>query len=311
MTKEKTINEVAAINSLLARKSNNLKELPLKKLFILCLASVPDYHEELKNNTIIINKKELFEFIGIDPNEYHDAYKDYRNWFNRLIESTKFEFGPNESFVSGFMFYHVDARGSSYKVKVNDAFLPALSQLKGNFTKLLTRDMISFKSNHSHALYQFLMSFSDRKEVDFTTKQLKNLFGLSENDYMRKNGSFDRKNFEKKTIETALNEINDKGKSITIFKQLDSKGKTALYRKSYKKDKNGNETRFVDKYVIRYMVTDPHEVVNREKQYHKPDIVDVEKENPRSVRRNKRIKVVGIDQKKIEEINKKIYNWLE
>lgn len=300
---------------MLVRKSNNIKDLELKKLFFMCLASVPDYHETLENDTIVINKKEMFDYLGLDWESNHDVYKTYRNLFERLIKATWYEHSEETGDMFGYMFYDVDARGATYKILVNKKFLPALSELKKDFTKFLTNDVMQFKSGHSTSLYQYLMSMNSKREVDFTTKQLKELFGLSKDDYCDKKGKFSRTHFEKYTIETALKELNEKCKSITIFKQIDKNGNVGLYRKTYKTDKNGNETRFVDKYVIRYMVIDPHEVVNQQKQIEQTTIDDflTKKELARSGnggrKASKPLSVVerGI----IEKVNKNIYNWLD
>lgn len=305
------INDVVALSNLLARKTNNLKDIELKKLFFIALASVPDFHEKLGNDTIIINKKEMFDRLGIDEQK-GDTYKRYRSLFQKLIRSTYYDFGNDKEFESGYMFYDVSARGNSYKIKVNKKFLPALAELKKNYTKFLTDDLMQFKSAHSASLYQFLMSMSNRKEVDFTTKQLKETFGLSKDDYCYKNGKFDRKNFEIKTIETALEEIDAKCKSIVIFKQLNEKGQTQLYRKTYKKNKDGKETRFVDRYIIRFQVTDPHIVLNQQTQIQttiNEFLEDQERPRSRNNRRNQKSRHIQLQ--KIEKINKSLYNWLE
>lgn len=307
---KKTINEVSAISNMLVRKSNNIKDLELKKLFFMCLASVPDYHEKLENDTIIINKKEMFEYLGLDWETNHDVYKTYRKLFEKLIKATWYERSEETGDMFGYMFYDVDARGSTYKILVNKKFLPALSELKRDFTKFLTNDVMQFKSGYTTTLYQYLMSHTNKKELDFTTKQLKELFGLSKEDYCNKKGKFDRTNFEKYTIKNALKELDEKCKSIIIFKQLDKNGKSVLYRKTYKKDKNGNNTRFVDKYVIRYMIIDPHDIVNSEKDN---DVLEGQisifddEVRPRSG--SKPLSVV--DRRLIENVNKNIYNWLE
>ena len=99
-------------------------------------------------------------------------------------------------------------------------------------------------------LYQNLMKDKwkltnvDHLGIDYSTKQLKMMFGLSKSDYMRKNDSFNRSEFEKKTINKAVDEINKKSKCI---KNL-----------TYKKVKKGSRIQY---YLFTYNYIDPQKVV--------------------------------------------------
>ena len=79
--------------------------------------------------------------------------------------------------------------------------------------------------------------------IDYSTRQLKMMFGLSIDDYMR-DGHFDRYNFEKITINRAVKEINEKSKCI---KNL-----------TYRKVKKGNRIQY---YLFSYHYVDPQKVV--------------------------------------------------
>ena len=70
------------------------------------------------------------------------------------------------------------------------------------------------------------------------------MFGLSKSDYMRKNDSFNRSEFEKKTINKAVDEINKKSKCI---KNL-----------TYRKVKKGSRIQY---YLFTYNYIDPQKVV--------------------------------------------------
>ena len=53
----------------------------------------------------------------------------------------------------------------------------------------------------------------------YTTKQLKEIFGLSKDDYCKKDGKFNRTEFEKKTIEVAIKEINQNTRMKVEYKK--------------------------------------------------------------------------------------------
>lgn len=95
-------------------------------------------------------------------------------------------------------------------------------------------------------LYQQLMRLNNKGDygVGFTTKELKTLFGLSKEDYMS-GGRFDRYNFERKTINLAIKDINDKSKCIQNLRYE-------------KRKKNGR----VQGYVFFFDYTDPNEFRN-------------------------------------------------
>lgn len=98
-------------------------------------------------------------------------------------------------------------------------------------------------------LYQNLMKDKwkltnvDYLGIDYSTRKLKMMFGLSIDDYMR-NDHFDRYNFERKTINKAVDEINKKSKCI---KNL-----------TYKKVKKGSRIQY---YLFSYHYVDPQKVV--------------------------------------------------
>ena len=79
--------------------------------------------------------------------------------------------------------------------------------------------------------------------IDYSTRKLKMMFGLSIDDYMR-DGHFDRYNFERKTINKAVKEINEKSKCI---KNL-----------TYRKVKKGSRIQY---YLFTYNYIDPQKVV--------------------------------------------------
>ena len=64
----------------------------------------------------------------------------------------------------------------------------------------------------------------------YTTKQLKEMFGLSKDDYCKKDGKFNRTEFEKKTIEVAIKEINQNTRMKVEYKKNKIKNRVANYQ---------------------------------------------------------------------------------
>lgn len=93
-------------------------------------------------------------------------------------------------------------------------------------------------------LYQQIMRLNNKGTygVGFTTKELKTLFGLSKDDYVKKDGHFNRTTFENRTIDVAIKDINEKSKCIQNLRYE-------------KRKKNGR----VQGYVFFFDYTDPNE----------------------------------------------------
>ena len=99
--------------------------------------------------------------------------------------------------------------------------MPYLEQLVKEYTKLQLDSILKLKSKYSLTVYKFLCSWNDENKKTnrryITTKELKELFGLSIDDYVY-NGKFRRFEFETKTVNIALREINEKSNYVVKCK---------------------------------------------------------------------------------------------
>ena len=92
-------------------------------------------------------------------------------------------------------------------------------------------------------IYQQLMRWSTKGVFGVTTKELKGLFGMTKDDYVDpKTGRFNRTRFEQRTIDLAVQDINEKSKCIRNLR--------------YEKKKKGSR---VQGYVFYYDYVDPNE----------------------------------------------------
>ena len=197
-------------------------DVEMQKLFYIILASARiKYDLPLKpHNAIALKKTDVFEKLNIHDNDRHRRYK---KMLKKLMTMSYFDFGNDENFESGYIFYHISGNRYYWYIFVNDMYLPIIQDLSSNYVQLLLDDTLAFNSRFAMMLYQHLLSLKNEirtlngtfRKADYTTKQLKELFSLSKNDYVRKTGKFDRNQFENKTILKAVNEINQFSQLIT------------------------------------------------------------------------------------------------
>ncbi|WP_373125103.1 replication initiation protein [Blautia producta] len=231
----------------------------LQRLFYITLASANiNYDLPLKPyNAIAIKKSDLFEKLNVTDSDRHFRY---RKLFNKMQRASFFTFNDNDSYEDGYIFYHVSGNRHYWYIYVNEMFMPIIQNVSSNYVQLLLDDAIYFQSKFSMTLYQNLLSLNNEcvidsstyKVADYTTRQLKDIFGMEIGDYVRKDGSFARKHFETYCIEKAVIEINSNSKLI----------KNLTWSKEY-------YGRNVGKYVFTYQVDDIDRYKYGEESYQK------------------------------------------
>lgn len=230
--------QIIAMDNTLAQKSTKFT-VDEQRLFYITLASIkPDQ----KGNEIEIDKKAMIDMLGF---ESQNVYSRIRSMFKKLAMASWIEFGDDEIWCDGFLFSKIRTTKRKVYVTVDQDYIPLLIELQPGFTRLLSDDAISFKSKFSMLLYQQFMRLNNQGDygVGFTTKELKELFGMTKDDYVNgKTGRFDRYNFEKRTIDVAIQDINEKSKCI--------------HKLRYEKKKKGNR---IQGYVFYFDYIDPNE----------------------------------------------------
>lgn len=219
----------------LARK-NTLITLEEEKLMHCIFSQLKPFE---KNNTkVILNKEELWEMLDLSSSR---RYTDIKQKLKTLIGKTLVDFRDEKGTDRvGYVLidFNSDHKSPEIEVSLNPNFMPFIEQLVNHYTKLDLNTIVQFDSKFSLTLYKFLSSWRTdhyHRMVIMTTKELKELFGLTKEDYVKSSGSFDRYNFEKRTLETAIDEINEKVPYWTV---------------SYKKHKQGNR---IKGYVIEWL----------------------------------------------------------
>ena len=229
-------NQIIAMDSELAKQATNFT-IEEQRLFYITLASIKPNQ---KSSIIEIDKKAVLDMLGFNS---QNQYSRLRPMFTKMIKKSLILSGDDEVWNDGFLFYKCRTTKKKIYIYVDDEYIPLLIKLQPGFTRLLSDDAIKFKSKFSMILYQQLMRLNNKGDygVGFTTKELKMIFGLSKDDYVTK-GHFDRSAFERRTINVAVKDINEKSKCIQNLRYE-------------KRKKNGR----VQGYVFFFDYTDPNE----------------------------------------------------
>lgn len=229
-------NQIIAMDNELAKQATNFT-IEEQRLFYITLASIKPNQ---KSSIIEIDKKAVLDMLGFNS---QNQYSRLRPMFTKMIKKSLILSGDDEVWNDGFLFYKYRTTKKKIYIYVDDEYIPLLIKLQPGFTRLLSDDAISFKSKFSMILYQQLMRLNNKGDygVGFTTKELKMIFGLSKDDYVTK-GHFDRSAFERRTINVAVKDINEKSKCIQNLRYE-------------KRKRNGR----IQGYVFFFDYTDPNE----------------------------------------------------
>lgn len=188
---------------------------------------------EKNPTTFKIEKKSFFEKLNLVGDS---KYKRYHNLLKLLINKTFSEIVKKEtnsilmgSIISDTEWFNQE---EYFEVSLNSKFMPYIEQLVNHYTKLNLDSVVAFNSKHALTLYKWLCSWTDEnKKINqryLTTKELKELFGLSIDDYVYK-GKFHRKLFETRTVYSSIKEINKKTNIIVSFKKRKKGNKVQNY----------------------------------------------------------------------------------
>ena len=147
----------------------------------------------------------------------------YRDYFKSMQEKTYYSFDySDDEWESGYLIYKVSSTKHYFNIYFSSDYIELLQGVD-KYMIMFYDDILKFQCKHTTPMYQFLRSLNKHPQFsnyyDFTTKELKELFGLTLEDYTnKKTGVFKRHEFEKKTINNAIDEINEKATLIKNVK---------------------------------------------------------------------------------------------
>ncbi len=226
---EEVLFDKYALSNDFVRLPKNINTQPLKVLgLILSKIDFTKDNRDPNGNVIIeCTLSEIRKACGVSSKDTN--YEYYKDVIKSLIKSSYVEGTVNGVDIMGYAVPWVtsvpEAENITFKFKLFNDFLPYFQLLASNYTIIELEQAKKFKSRFSYTLYMNLLSWREYNKECFrfyTTKQLKEMFGLDKDDYCRKNGKFDRPDFEKKTIDVAISEIN----KLTTLR--------VMYKKNYK-----------------------------------------------------------------------------
>lgn len=201
-------NKNVIISNELARQSLNIP-LEIEKL-LHCVLS--QYSKDIDNQEIQIKKADLFEILGLKGN---NRYRDTLIQLKRMIHYTIVDARIHGKDIIAPVFIKVESVPQSefIEVTLNPSFMPHMRDFVSLFTVLNLESIVRFHSKYSLMLYKHLASWRGAHYATFqeiTTKELKEVLGLTKNDYVRSTGKFDRSSFERYAVKVAVKEINEK-----------------------------------------------------------------------------------------------------
>lgn len=194
--------------NIIARMNNNFSLEEEKALHIFFSYIKPFNFQN--STTIKIEKKKFFEQLNLTGD---DKYKRYKLLIYKMKIKSIVIIETEKSIFDGFLLISSEwyKKELYFEVDLNPKLMPFIEQLKEHYTKVDLNTVCAFKSKHALTLYKFLCSWTNESKNEnkryLTTKDLKELFGLSKEAYVQ-NGKFKRYLFEKRTIDVSIKEIN-------------------------------------------------------------------------------------------------------
>lgn len=247
-------NSLIAVSKIFAaaKKQMSLAEW---KTFILALTKIKwngdsqnnsvveseEKRENLINKAIVLNKKEVAEKIGIKSDDDHLSVV-LKRAIGELHKHSELNFESNKEWANGFFITNVICNKKNQVIIVfNGMYLPLFQELdkEKNYITMWADDLFSMNTERSIIFYEDLRLNSDtRKENSkiYGIKELKEMFNIPKDAYMRKDNHFDRTAFEKRIINPLCEDLkkcsminltmNEDGK---LYKKVKSKGKVLGY----------------------------------------------------------------------------------
>lgn len=223
--------------------SNEFVRLPKKidvqplKLLGLILSKINFTIDNRKNGLVEVKctLTEIRKACGVENTDTN--YEYYKGIARDLIKSSYVEGKVDGVEILGYAVPGAnivpEATQITFKFKLFEEFLPYFQKLASNYTIIQLEQAKRFKSRFSYNLYMNLLSWREYNKEGFrfyTTKQLKEMFGLGQDDYVRNNGKFDRNSFERYTVEKAITEINELTNLRVIWKKNYKENRVANYQ---------------------------------------------------------------------------------
>jgi len=183
--------------------SNKLIEshfsLPLgeQRLLYAYISKISEEHLEFPD--IELSVSELVEMLDIDIN-YAVVRDRCRNLLKRFVEIE-----TEEDWIGyqWFSLVHYKKKEGKLKLRINDELKPYLLRLKKEFTRLVTKQVMQFRSVYSIRIYMLCKQYQSIGKRKLELKELRKKLGIDLGQYIKYN------DFKKRILEHAQKEINE------------------------------------------------------------------------------------------------------
>ena len=202
---------------------------------------ISNAEEQLINKAVVLSKKEVAEKIGLVADDDHLSI-NLKRTIGDLWKHSELKFENNKEWANGTFITNVICNKKNQVIIVfNGMYLPLFQELdkEKNYITMWADDLFSMNTDRSIIFYEELRLHSDTSKENskiYGVKELKDLFNIPKEAYMRKDNHFDRTAFEKRIIEPLCEDMkkcsmisltmNDDGK---LYKKVKSKGKVLGY----------------------------------------------------------------------------------
>ena len=197
------IKKTKPASTLIVTQSNKLVEaryilsLGEQRLILSMISQIQPDDEDFKEYRVSIS--ELAEFIGIDKNH---AYEECKKTTESLTKRGLIIEEPGRLLQTIWVSSaeYMDGDGC-VKLCFDPKLKPYLLKLKGNFTSSNLGILLSFRSQYTMRMYNFLKQYEKLKERDIELNKFRQIFGIEKEQYKKYN---DLKRFVLQPIKSEL-----------------------------------------------------------------------------------------------------------
>lgn len=232
-----------AISNTLARAKDGMS-MQERKLMSIYLSKIE--WKNMKNNLEIwVEKHEIMNKLGSVMNST-DQSAYLRKLAQEMVRHSELHFdgADKDEWEDMPLFTRRKSTKNMLMIEIYHGAAKLLEGLECDYITLFLADILNFDSNidgsRAYKLYEYLRLYSDTRRMNtrvISTKEFKELFDIpkdGKNSYVKKNGKFDRTNFEKKVIIPVL-EMVAKCEHVVLHNYGKDKNGKPIYYKKIKK----------------------------------------------------------------------------
>lgn len=215
-------------NSLVQATVNNLTTQQNHFMAMLLTEYVNNFDNSSIEDTITMSRYDIMNYLGLSVSgkTYENINKSietfYRNSIITWIDDNKKSRTTMALFSKAEITDYDSNKDSNVVFKWNPEFKPYISNLKKEYTVLITSNFLSLKSKKSQTLYEFFHSYISQGFVTVYVDKLRELTECPISSYKKFS------DFMKRGITGPINEINDK---TDIKVEVISKNKGSINKK--------------------------------------------------------------------------------